>query len=127
MDFLNSTLSNRSVVFLVTDALNAGDIEAQLKIASLRHDLILVLVRDKRENQIPDIGLIELENPETGEEMIFDSSNKALVEDLKKKGELRDEEFERMCKSLGIDMIKLIAGEPVVEPVCQLFSTRARA
>lgn len=78
LDFLNSTLSRRSVVFLVTDALNAGEIESQLKIASFRHDLILVLVRDKRESDLPNVGLIELEDPETGEEIVFDTSDRAV-------------------------------------------------
>lgn len=124
LDFLNSTLSRRSVVFLVTDALDAGEIESQLKIASFRHDLILVLVRDKRESDLPDIGLIELEDPETGEEIVFDTSDKRLVEEFKTKIEARDREFEKMCKNLGIDMIKLTAGESIIEPVCCLFSNR---
>lgn len=124
LDFLNSTLSRRSVVFLVTDALDAGEIESQLKIASFRHDLILVLVRDKRERNLPDIGLIELEDPETGEEIVFDTSDKRLVEEFKTKIEARDREFEKMCKNLGIDMIKLTAGESIIEPVCCLFSNR---
>ncbi|MDD3000881.1 MAG: DUF58 domain-containing protein [Candidatus Riflebacteria bacterium] len=127
LDFLNSTLSRRSVVFLVTDALDAGEIESQLKIASFRHDLILVLVRDKRERNLPDIGLIELEDPETGEEIVFDTSDKRLIEEFKTKIEARDQEFEKMCKNLGIDMIKLIAGESIVDPVCCLFSNRNAA
>ncbi|OQB46480.1 MAG: hypothetical protein BWY02_02289 [bacterium ADurb.Bin157] len=124
LDFLNSTLSRRSVVFLVTDALDAGEIESQLKIASFRHDLILVLVRDKRESDLPDVGLIELEDPETGEEIVFDTSDKRLVEEFKTKIEARDREFEKMCKNLGIDMIKLSAGKSIIEPVCCLFSNR---
>jgi len=127
LDFLNSTLSRRSVVFLVTDALDAGEIESQLKIASFRHDLILVLVRDKRESDLPDVGLIELEDPETGEEIVFDTSDKRLVEEFKTKIEARDREFEKMCKNLGIDMIKLSAGKSIVEPVCCLFSNRSAA
>lgn len=127
LDFLNSTLSRRSVVFLVTDALNAGEIESQLKIASFRHDLILVLVRDKRESDLPNVGLIELEDPETGEEIVFDTSDRRLVEEFKAKTEARDREFEKMCKNLGIDMIKLTAGKSIIEPVCCLFSNRSAA
>ncbi|MDD3377319.1 MAG: DUF58 domain-containing protein [Candidatus Riflebacteria bacterium] len=127
LDFLNSALSRRSVVFLVTDALNAGEIESQLKIASFRHDLILVLVRDKRESDLPDVGLIELEDPETGEEIVFDTSDRRLVEEFKAKIGARDREFEKMCKNLGIDMIKLSAGKSIVEPVCCLFSNRSAA
>jgi uncharacterized protein (DUF58 family) len=124
LDFLNSTLSRSSIVFLVTDALEVGDIERQLRVASFRHDLILVLVRDKREAEMPNVGLIELEDPETGQELVFDTADKKAVESLRRASEERDAKFERLCKNLGIDMIKLVAGESVLEPVCGLFFNR---
>ena len=89
--------------------------------------MILVLVRDKRESDLPDVGLIELEDPETGEEIVFDTSDRRLVEEFKVKTDVRDREFEKMCKNLGIDMIKLSAGKSIVEPVCCLFSNRSAA
>lgn len=126
LDYLNSTLSRRSIVFLVTDALRIGKLERELRIAAARHDLILVLVRDPRETDMPDVGLIEIEDPETGEESIFDTSDRVAVEQLIALQRRSDESLLKTCRVLGIDMIKLTAGESVVKPVCQLFSERER-
>lgn len=124
LDFLNSTLSRRSVVFLVSDGIDVGSIERQLKVASVRHDLILVNVRDPRELEIPDVGLLEIENPETGEEMILDTSNRKLVDSILKKQKAKDDYLEKTCRNLGIDLIHLTAGESVSKPVVRLFSQR---
>lgn len=126
LDYLNSTLSRRSIVFLVTDALRIGKLERELRIAAARHDLILVLVRDPRETDLPDVGLIEIEDPETGEETIFDTSDREAVAQLIALQRKNDESLLKTCRVLGIDMIKLTAGESVVKPVCQLFSERER-
>lgn len=126
LDFLNSTLSRRSVVFLVTDAIRIGSLERELRIAAARHDLIMVLIRDPREKEIPDVGLIELEDPETGEEVVFDTSDRAGVGRLLAQQQKNDETFVKTCRNLGIDLIRLTAGESVVKPVCQLFSEREK-
>ena len=91
LDFLNSTLSRRSVIFLVSDGINAGSIERQLKVTAAKHDLIIVNVRDPREKVIPDVGMIEVANPETGEEYILDTSSKKVVEELLKAQKKQDE------------------------------------
>lgn len=126
LDFLNTTLNRRSVVFLVSDGINAGSIERQLKVASARHDLILVNVRDKREREIPDVGLIEIEDPESGEEMILDTSNRKLVQKLINKQLENDKALERMCHNMGVDLIELTPGESVSKPIIKLFAQRQR-
>ena len=124
LDFLNSTLSRRSVIFLVSDGINAGSIERQLKVTAAKHDLIIVNVRDPREKVIPDIGMIEVANPETGEEFILDTSNKKVVEELLKAQKKQDEQFEKICRNSGVDLIQLVAGESVAKPVVKLFAQR---
>lgn len=126
LDYLNSTLSRRSIVFLVTDALRIGKLERELRIAAARHDLILVLVRDPRETEMPDVGLVEIEDPETGEEAVFDTSDRHAVSLLIERQRLEDQNLLKTCRVLGVDVIQLTAGESVVKPVCQLFSDRER-
>jgi len=126
LDFLNSTLNRRSIVFLVTDGLTIQSLERELRIAAAKHDLIMVLVRDPRENLLPDVGLIEIEDPETGAEMMFDTSDRDAVAELSRRQGLLDEEFMKTCRKLGLDVIRLTAGESVVKPVCRLFSERER-
>jgi uncharacterized protein (DUF58 family) len=124
LDFLNSTLSRRSVIFLVSDGINAGSIERQLKVTAAKHDLIIVNVRDPREKVIPDIGMIEVANPETGEEFILDTSNKKVVDELLKAQKKQDEQLEKICRNSGVDLIQLVAGESVAKPVVKLFAQR---
>ncbi len=126
LDFLNSTLNRRSIVFLVTDALGIAPIERELRIAAAHHDLIMVMVRDPREKEMPDVGLIEIEDPETGEEAILDTSDREAVASLMLRQQQLDENFVKTCRRLGLDVIRLTAGESVVKPVCQLFSERER-
>ncbi len=126
LDFLNSTLNRRSIVFLVTDALGIAPIERELRIAAAHHDLIMVMVRDPREKEMPDVGLIEIEDPETGEETILDTSDREAVASLMQRQQKLDENFVKTCRRLGLDVIRLTAGESVVKPVCQLFSERER-
>ncbi|HNX77001.1 MAG TPA: DUF58 domain-containing protein [Candidatus Rifleibacterium sp.] len=126
LDFLNATINRRSIVFLVTDALGINDFARELRITAARHDLIMVMVRDPREIELPDVGLIEVENPETGEETIFDTSDRQAVAELTSHQKQLDDAFVKTCRRLGIDVIRLIAGESVVKPVCQLFSERER-
>ncbi len=126
LDFLNSSLSRRSIVFLVTDGLTIQPLERELRIAAAKHDLIMVLVRDPRENLLPDVGLIEIEDPETGAEMMFDTSDRKAVAELARCQDLLDEEFTKTCRKLGLDVIRLTAGESVVKPVCRLFSEREK-
>ncbi|KAF1083554.1 MAG: hypothetical protein GQF41_0332 [Candidatus Rifleibacterium amylolyticum] len=126
LDYLNMTLSRRSVVFLVTDALRIGSIERELRIAAARHDFILVLVRDPRERMLPDVGLVEITDPETGEEMVIDTSDRAAMQRLVERQVVFDQNLTRVCRNFGMDMITLTAGESVVKPVCQLFAERER-
>lgn len=126
LDYLNSTLTRRSVVFLVTDGLTLPALDRELRIASVRHDLILVLVRDPREQELPNVGMIEIEDPETGEEAILDTSSEEIRNGLLEVQSLEDAGFIRRCRNMGIDLIRLTAGESVVKPVCRLFSEREK-
>ena len=125
LDFLNSTLNRRSVIFLVSDGIDTGSIERQLTVAAAKHDLILVTVRDPREQNIPDVGMIEIEDPETGTEVILDTSNRKIIESILSEQRQRDEQLEKSCRNMGIDLIQLIAGESVAQPVVKLFAQRS--
>lgn len=124
LDFLNSTLRRRSVIFLVSDGINVGSIERQLKVTAAKHDLIIVNVRDSREKVIPDIGMIEVTNPETGEEYILDTSSRKVVDEILMLQKKQDEQLEKICRNCGVDLINLVAGESVAKPVVKLFAQR---
>ncbi len=125
LDFLNSTLNRRSVIFLVSDGLNIGSIERELKVTAAKHDLIIVNVRDPREKVLPDVGMIEIENPETGEEVVLDTSSRKVIDEIMKAQKKQDERLEKICRNTGVDLIQLVAGESVAKPVVKLFAQRS--
>jgi uncharacterized protein (DUF58 family) len=126
LDFINKYLTRRSVIFLVTDAINLSNYEKELNITAARHDLIITMINDKREKEIPDLGLIEVEDPETGEEFIMDTGDKKAMEEFFKLNDSVSNEFVQKCKKRGIDILQLTAGESVVKPICRLFAQRER-
>jgi len=126
IDFINRTLNRKSIIFLVTDAINVPDLNRELNIMSARHDLILVHIKDKREENIPDVGLIEVEDPETGVEVMIDTSDRKTIEEYISKQKEETNNFLKSCRKKGIDIIQLIAGGSVVKPVCRLFAERER-
>ncbi|MFZ2958780.1 MAG: DUF58 domain-containing protein [Candidatus Ozemobacteraceae bacterium] len=126
LHLLNRSLKNRSVVFLVTDFVDLPACERELKITSARHDLIGVRVRDPREEHLPDVGLIEIEDPETGEELLFDTSDRIAVEDAAHRASEADKSLKSLSGRIGMDIVNLRAGESVVKPIVALFASRER-
>jgi uncharacterized protein (DUF58 family) len=126
LNYLNSALTRRSIIFLVTDAINIAGIDREIRVTSARHDLILVLLRDHREREIPDVGLIEIEDPETGDETLFDTSDRKAVDELLRRRSMAETALLDRCRKLGIDVIEILAGESVVRSICKLFSERER-
>ena len=71
--------------------------------------------------------MIEIENPETGEEVILDTSSRKIVNSILEEQKKRDDELERTCRNMGSDLIHLMAGESVAKPVIKLFAQRESA
>ncbi|HEY9071743.1 MAG TPA: DUF58 domain-containing protein [Candidatus Ozemobacteraceae bacterium] len=124
--FLVHSLRRRSIVFLVTDGVNLPAMERELRIAAARHDLILALIGDTREDEVPDIGLIEIEDPETGEEHLWDTSDRTATAALTEASRRNRAALADGCRRLGIDVIRLTAGESVIRPICKLFADREK-
>jgi uncharacterized protein (DUF58 family) len=77
LDHLNKVTTRRCVTFLLSDFL-APNLRRPLRVANRRHDLIAVVLEDPREAALPDVGLIALEDPESGETFIADTSDARL-------------------------------------------------
>lgn len=126
LNFLINTITRRSVIFFITDSNTLEHAQKELKVISNKHDFILVIVIDQRETELPNIGLIELEDPETGEEVLFDTSNRKIVDQLLHQQMLNKLKILDLCKKIGIDKIELQAGKPIIEPLSKLFSEREK-
>jgi len=124
LEYLNRVLTRRGVVFLVSDFMSES-YETALKIANRRHDLIAVTVTDPRERELPNVGLIELEDAETGEEILIDTSDpevRLMFSGLTGEGkEARD----RLFRSVGVDCVDVTTDRPYVDALMRFFRMRA--
>ena len=122
-DYLNRVTTRRSVVFLVSD-FQAGGYERSLRIARRRHDVIPVSIADRREIELPDVGLVELIDAETGRTVLVDTSSKRLRREYTTTAGARQIEREQLFRRMDIDEISLLTGESFVEPLKRFFRKR---
>ncbi len=125
MRYLSKIAKKRSIIFLVSDFFDEG-FESSLKIISRKHDLISINIRDLRENEIPDVGYIELEDEETGEQFLVDTSDSAFRENYRKLTSRANHRLRHAMKKLKIDMITIRSDEPFEVPLKKFFYSRAR-
>jgi len=125
IEFFNSISKKRTVTFLVSD-FAAKDYERSLMIANRRHDIIAVVIKDRREREFPRIGMIELEDAETGEPLLVDSSDDNFQKGIKAFSGKADAERDRFLKRINVDAIYLETGEPYIESFMRFFRIREK-
>ncbi len=122
--FVDQVLKPHSVVFLISDFKNTG-YEKQLRLSSKRHSLIAITLQDRRELELPDVGLIELEDAETGETMVVDTRSEAARQLYTELNQHADAERRQIFRANQIDAIHIRTDEPYVKPLIQFFRQRA--
>ncbi len=123
--YFNKFRKKRGVCFIVSDFVSE-DFELNLRIAAKRHDIIAIAVTDPRERNIPAVGLLELEDSETGEVILVDTASsefqKKFTATVRRRNEIRRNFF----KTLGIDVLEINTEEPFVNSLVSFFKGRGR-
>lgn len=125
IDYLNKVISRRAVVFLVSDFLG-GDFVKPLTVAAKRHDVVAMPVIDPGEEELPSIGILTLEDAETGEQIDINTSNRAVANAFAVIEEKRHAELSRMFRQRRIDVIALRTDHDYLVPLRSFFETRER-
>jgi uncharacterized protein (DUF58 family) len=123
LESMENLLKRRAVVFLVSDFIDT-DFEAALQISARRHDLIALSLRDPREVELPNVGLVTVEDAETGERRVIDTSSEAVRTVYAAENAARLAELENLFARYGIDHVPVTPGEDYVVPLGRLFRTR---
>lgn len=123
--YLHNFLTRTAVIFVISDFMDEG-YEKSLKILSRRHDVIAIHLKDRREDELPNVGLIEVEDAETGETLLVDSGSRRVREKFSRLAQERDQELEKLLKSLRIDKIDVSAETSYVEPLMKFFKVREK-
>ena len=125
--FLNGVQKRRAVVFLVSDFLALRSAyESLLRATARHHDMVCVPVGDPAERNLPDVGLVELEDPETGELALVDTSSARVRKAFAERAEAEEEELRRFFLKTGIDTLSISTDRPYIDAVRSLFKRRAR-
>jgi uncharacterized protein (DUF58 family) len=107
LDQAGKSLRRRSLVFVVSDFISAPGWERSLSRLARRHEVVCVWVRDPREEEIPDIGPVVLEDAETGEQIYVETQNRKFRERFRSLVEERRAQIERIFSRNGIDVLQL--------------------
>jgi uncharacterized protein (DUF58 family) len=130
LEFLMHILKHRAIIFFVSDFIGEGflteAIRVPLGVAARRHDLVVISITDPLEHAIPAIGLVDLEDRETGQIMTVDMSDRKLIDGFRVYSKSRFDERDRLLRSLSIDTIDLGTVEDCTQKLRSFFEARAR-
>ena len=139
LGFLNHVLHRRSIVFLLTDFLHGGapasllgqspavqsrDVIAELGLTNIRHDVICLHLHDPRESELPDAGLVTIEDSETGELLELYSAHRGVRERFAATNAERLAELDRALNRTGVDTLRLKTTEPFAPALQRFFEIR---
>jgi uncharacterized protein (DUF58 family) len=125
LERLSRVSRRRAVVFIVSDFQDAG-YERALRIARRRHDLIGIVVGDRREAELPDVGLMELLDLETGRRVVLDTSSAKVRRAYAERARRAREERRRQFRRMNLDAVEVRTGESFAEPLQRFFRARGK-
>jgi uncharacterized protein (DUF58 family) len=123
--FLNNVQKRKAVVFLVSDFQDSG-YEKELRVTARRHDVIACPISDPCEFELPNVGLVEMQDPESGELMLVDTGSAAVRQAFAARAAQDTSQLMRFFKRNAMDTISLSTGRPYIDDVRALFRRRAK-
>ena len=123
-DYLSRVLRRRSIIFLLSDFFDAG-YEQSLRTLARRHDVVAISLVDPLDLDLPDAGMIEVEDAESGARMLIDSSDAGVRRRFRQQAAERAEQRRSTLAASGVDEIELRLDEDYVAPLLRYFRRRA--
>ena len=125
LDYLNRVVKRHAIVFLISDCMDKG-FAGPLGIASRKHDLTVIRISDPSEEELPDVGLVYLRDPETDEVVLLNTRNNALrkkwrIHRMEQRASLTD-----LLRRTGVDLVEIKTDGSVAEPLVRLFDKRRK-
>jgi uncharacterized protein (DUF58 family) len=125
LEYMNKLITRRAVVFVISDFFT-GDFTRPLTLSARRHDMVALPIVDPAEEELPDVGVILLEDPETGEQIEVDTSRRAITQNYADLAALRTKELTSMFGARGIDMVSLRTDKDYLPVLRNFFDRRGR-
>jgi len=133
LDFVNHVTSRRAIVFLVSDfqidhptSESVAELRRALRQTNRRHDLVSMPIEDSREQTLPDVGIIALEDAETGELIELNTQLPAVRQRFAEIAANRARQLQRMLNAEAVDSLRLATDQPYVASLMTFFKNRSR-
>ncbi len=133
LDYLNKIMTRRSVAFLISDFFTTHNqsnengknrLKQAMSVANRRHDLVAITLNDPREQDLSECGLIYLEDAETQEKVLVDSSDPEFCKEFRDEANLRIESRKRFFRSMDVDHIDISTDVPYSNALIKFFKQR---
>ncbi len=121
--FFTNAIKKRSTAFIISDFID-NDYDKALQIANNKHDIIALQIYDKREFELPNIGLVKFLDAETGKSKWIDSSSRAVREQYNKYWKVRQAKLSTMFSKYSVDNVMLSTDQDYIKPLIGLFKRR---
>jgi uncharacterized protein (DUF58 family) len=125
LDYLNNVVTRRAVVFFISD-FQTNDFSRELSVSGRRHDFIALHIQDEREENLPNVGIITLEDAETGEQIEINTADRSTRARFSALAETQRTELNRTLRRNNIDTVALRTGENYLPALRSFFKQRER-
>ena len=126
VNFLARVLKKRAVVFLISDFIGGGEYDKPLRLLAQRHDVVALQLTDETELTLPNDGLVEMQDAETGEVVLVDTASRAVRDAFAAEAARRQALLTTRLRRLGVDQLALAAGRDFVHDLSAFLKRRTQ-
>lgn len=125
LEYMNNAIKKKSIAFLISDFMDEG-YEKILKVVGRKHDLIGVVLDDRREKELPPLGLVKFIDAETGQERWIDTSSKTVRQRMLMNRMEKEKKRKSLFMASGLDTIEVSTGSNYIQPLVKFFRRREK-
>lgn len=125
LSYLNRVVKRHAITFLLSDCMDEG-FDRSFRLTARKHDLTVLRTTDPAEVELPDVGLLRVVDPETGERTVINTSSRTVRHRWLQERARHDAYLKNLAARTGIDLVELRTDRDVVEPLSRLFLQRRK-
>ncbi|MCC8143828.1 MAG: DUF58 domain-containing protein [Tannerellaceae bacterium] len=124
LKYLTNAIKKRCTAFVISDFIDKGNFKDALTIANRKHDVVAIQVYDRREAELPAVGLMKIKDAETGQERWIDTSSSSVRRTYREWWERRQAEMNDSFKKSRVDAVSILTEDDYVRALLTLFQKR---
>lgn len=124
IESVHNTIRRRSLIFIISDFISAPGWERPLRLLNQRHEVLAIRLWDPREAELPDIGMVIMDDSETGEQMYVDTSDRRFRRRFHEAAQRREAELNATFRQAGVDVLSLSTDDDLVQAIVRFAAAR---